>query len=81
MGHGGRKEPRLHFHSANNTLIQTLSRRSVLRRPSLLIIDDSASFRELLAHDLANRGYEVFEAASGPEGLAAFASRKRNNFV
>jgi len=40
----------------------------------LLIVDDEAGQRELLAGYLANNGYEVTEAANGDEALAAYSA-------
>ncbi len=39
-------------------------------RPSLLLVDDDAVYRERLAKAIASRGYEVFTAASAEEGMA-----------
>ena len=39
-------------------------------RPSLLLVDDDAVYRERLAKAIAARGYEVFTAASAKEGVA-----------
>jgi len=38
--------------------------------PSILLIDDDAVFRERLARALSGRGYEVWTAGDGAEGLA-----------
>ncbi|MEV0563082.1 response regulator [Dactylosporangium sp. NPDC050588] len=55
--------------------------RELLRRgaeppaqPSVLVIDDSLTFREELRHLLAGAGYEVLAAASGEEGLRVAAA-------
>ncbi|MBN2227683.1 MAG: response regulator [candidate division Zixibacteria bacterium] len=37
----------------------------------LLIIDDEADFRRAISHGLSRRGFEIREAASGEEGVAA----------
>jgi two-component system KDP operon response regulator KdpE len=41
----------------------------MMRSPSILIIDDEAQIRKLLAITLHSNGYEVSEAASGKEGV------------
>ena len=38
--------------------------------PTALIVDDAADLRALLRHLLVRAGFEVLEAASGPEALA-----------
>jgi len=40
-------------------------------RPSLLLVDDDAAFREVLAEALAKRGFDVRVAHDVPSGLAA----------
>src|SRR5262249_18929873 len=42
---------------------------------AILVVDDNASTRELLARRLARHGYEVATAGSGDEALAALAAR------
>jgi CheY-like chemotaxis protein len=49
-------------------------------RPRVLVIDDSASFRELLRHTFETSGYDVLCEATGEEGLAA-AKRVRPDAV
>ena len=44
-------------------------RRAPSDQTSILIIDDSATFREALSEAFANAGYRVLTAASGEEGL------------
>lgn len=39
-------------------------------RPSLLLVDDDAVYRERLAKAIAAQGYEVFTAANAEEGVA-----------
>lgn len=39
-------------------------------RPSILLIDDDSVFRERLARALSGRGFEVWTAGDGAEGLA-----------
>jgi CheY-like chemotaxis protein len=41
-------------------------------RPVILVIDDSAEFRNLLREALTREGYDVVEAADGQEGLRLF---------
>jgi DNA-binding response OmpR family regulator len=43
-------------------------------RPQLLIIDDSPTFRDTLAHALESAGYAVHTAATGEDGLRAAAA-------
>ena len=45
-------------------------------RKSVLVIDDSTTFREQLRGALVEAGYEVFTAASGEEGLRLAASHR-----
>jgi two-component system NtrC family sensor kinase len=45
-------------------------------RASVLVIDDSLTFRETLRHVLEAAGYTVFLAASGEDGLRAAADRR-----
>lgn len=45
-------------------------------RPRVLVIDDERQIRRFLRISLSSQGYEVLEAASGGEGLAACASRE-----
>ncbi len=44
--------------------------RSLFRRARVLIIDDSATYRETLAQELREEGCEVVLVTSGPEGLS-----------
>ena len=43
---------------------------------SVLVIDDSASFRNVVSNTLKGAGYEVVEAVDGGEGLAKSTGRK-----
>ena len=45
-------------------------------RPSVLVIDDSATFREALREALEGERYEVLTADSGEEGLRVAADRR-----
>src|SRR5579863_6460173 len=45
---------------------------------TILVIDDSATFRDELRRSLEGAGYTVFTAANGIEGLRAAASRRPN---
>jgi two-component system, NtrC family, sensor kinase len=47
----------------------------------VLVIDDSATFRDALATCLANEGYEVITAASGLEGLRVAATRRPDAII
>ncbi|MEW5728101.1 MAG: response regulator, partial [Pseudomonadota bacterium] len=47
--------------------------RSLFRRARVLIIDDSATYRESLAEELREEGCEVTMVTSGPEGLKRLA--------
>jgi CheY-like chemotaxis protein len=47
-----------------------------MSRLSVLIVDDDADIRELLAETLACEGFEVSTAANGLEGLQLLRSRK-----
>jgi CheY-like chemotaxis protein len=49
-----------------------LLRRSHIRRPRILLIDDDTSVREVLSHLLASSGYDCHTAADGTSGLARF---------
>ena len=44
--------------------------------PTVLLVDDDARMRELVRVQLEREGYDVQEAASATEGLAAIESRK-----
>jgi excisionase family DNA binding protein len=44
--------------------------------PSVLLVDDDEAMRELVRTQLEREGYDVQEAASADEGLAAIESRK-----
>ncbi len=48
---------------------------------SVLVIDDSATFREALREALVGAGYEVLTAASGEEGLRVAASARPSAVV
>ena len=50
-------------------------------RPLVLVIDDSATFRELLREVLDGEGYAVVTAASGEEGLRVAADRRPHAVV
>jgi len=43
------------------------------KRPSLLLVDDDAAFRTVMAAELSRSGYDVRTAASGEDALAACA--------
>lgn len=43
---------------------------------TILIVDDSASLRQVVGIALRGAGYETLEAGDGREGLAALAGRK-----
>jgi two-component system, chemotaxis family, chemotaxis protein CheY len=45
-------------------------------RKLIMVIDDSASLREMVSTTLKTAGYEVVEAADGKEALAKLAGRK-----
>ena len=49
-----------------------------MRSASILIIDDHASLRTLLAQVLEDAGYEVYEAANGRQGLERFRTQPVN---
>ncbi|MEX2206395.1 MAG: response regulator [Myxococcota bacterium] len=46
------------------------------QRPSVLVVDDSTTFRASLAEALDGAGYDVLEAATGEEGLRVAADRR-----
>lgn len=52
-----------------------------VRSASVLVIDDSVTFRERLREALEAGGYSVATAASGEEGLQVAASRRPNAIV
>ncbi len=43
---------------------------------TILIVDDSASFRQVVALTLKGAGYDVLEAADGKEGVTRLDGRK-----
>jgi DNA-binding response OmpR family regulator len=45
-------------------------------RPRILLVDDEAQFREMLAEYLGDKGFEVFEAPSGEEALVQVPARQ-----
>ncbi|MBI3445749.1 MAG: response regulator [Magnetospirillum sp.] len=47
--------------------------RSLFRRARVLIIDDSATYRESLAQELADEGCDVVQVTNGSDGLALLA--------
>ncbi|GGC79435.1 response regulator [Undibacterium terreum] len=49
---------------------------SATQKVSVLIIDDSITFRERLAEELRNAGYEVISVSSGEEGLRRAAANR-----
>ncbi len=51
------------------------------RRPTILVIDDSITFREGLRHAFENAGYAVLVATSGEEGLRVAADQRPNAIV
>jgi two-component system NtrC family sensor kinase len=48
---------------------------SVFRTARILTIDDSPTYVAFLSEELRSQGYEVFSAASGPEGLTQLGTR------
>jgi light-regulated signal transduction histidine kinase (bacteriophytochrome) len=51
------------------------------RQPTILIVDDSATFREELREVFERAGYEVVTAASGEEGLNVAAEQRPSAIV
>ena len=47
-----------------------------MRRKKILVIDDDASFLNLVDETLAREGYQVFTASGGPEGLQLLFSEE-----
>lgn len=45
------------------------SQRNIMKAKSILVIDDSRSFRQMMAYVLNVSGYQVVEAADGKDGL------------
>lgn len=43
---------------------------------TILLVDDDASLRRVLAHHLSEAGYQVLTAANGKEGLEVFTSQQ-----
>lgn len=50
-------------------------------RQSVLVIDDSLTFRQRIAEALEARGYRALTAASGEEGIAIIADRRPNAVI
>lgn len=48
---------------------------------TILIVDDSASFRQVVAIILRGAGYEVIEARDGKEGLEMLATKRVNLII
>ena len=61
------------------TQVHTSARASPARR--VLVIDDSATFRDQLKQALEGAGYQVSEAVSGEEGLARAAAERPDAVV
>ena len=51
------------------------------QQPSVLVIDDSVTFRETLCEALREQGYLVYSAVSGEEGLRAAAEHRPDLIV
>jgi two-component system NtrC family sensor kinase len=51
------------------------------RRPSILVIDDSITFRRELARLLGEGGYDILEADSGEQGLQIASDRRPSAIV
>jgi DNA-binding response OmpR family regulator len=49
--------------------------------PTVLVIDDSATFRTELCHALEAQGYKVISAASGEEGLRSAAANRPSAII
>jgi DNA-binding NtrC family response regulator len=49
---------------------------SVVKSPSILVVDDDPEMRALLHDVLSNEGYEVVEAKDGTEAVLALRARK-----
>jgi CheY-like chemotaxis protein len=49
-----------------------------MRSASILIIEDHASLRTLMAQVLEDAGYEVYEATNGRQGLERFRTQPAN---
>lgn len=47
----------------------------------VLIIDDSASFRQIISDTLRNAGYDVIEGTDGVDALAKLAGKKINLII
>lgn len=43
---------------------------------SVLVVDDSSSFRTVVSHTLAKAGYQVIEACDGQQGLDRMADQR-----
>ncbi|MCH2231567.1 MAG: response regulator transcription factor [Crocinitomicaceae bacterium] len=48
---------------------------------SILIIDDEADIRDILAYNLKREGFEVFTASNGPEGIDLATQHKPNIII
>jgi len=57
-------------------LLERARRVSGASQPTVLVIDDSATYRERLAEALREQGFDVLTAASGEEGLRSAAAHR-----
>ena len=62
-------------------LLRRRSSSGSVQRPSVLVIDDSATFRALLVAALDGASYDVLETATGEDGLRVAADRRPSAII
>ncbi|MBI4559804.1 MAG: response regulator [Candidatus Hydrogenedentes bacterium] len=77
----GKPYDRNYLVSRARELLRTRRGRSESSRPTVLVIDDSPTFREALREALQTEGYEVVTATTGEEGLHIAADIRPNAII